>query len=162
MTTLTYAPEKVTLNVCDYRITGITDVRVTFPQPSFKVVRGNGGRNTRVYNPDTSCTIKVEVLQTSISNYIFSDLVANDKAKNNVRLKVELKDLQGGTTILTTNGFITGTPDFGYSDEIETRGWTIECLDTIAIDLQGNAKKMPDILGNAIGKVGDFVGGLFT
>ena len=162
MSVLTYAPDKVMFTVCDYRITGITDIRVTSPVPAFKVVRGIGGVNTRVYNPDTSLTIKVELLQTSMCNDVLSELLFNDRLKNNVRLSVILKDLRGGSAVQSSNAFITQTPDFGYSDELETRSWTIECLDVLITDLKGNAKDLPDLLGNTIDRVGDFVGGLFS
>jgi len=157
MTTLTYMPHKVEFKVCDYTISGIVDISVSFPEKPFKVVRGVRGRNTRVYNADRSCTITVTLLQTTTSNYIFSDLLSNDISRNNVRLNVLLKDLEGGSVLQSEQAFITAYPDFGYSVELQNRTWVIECLTYTKVSVEGNGKSAPDLLGGALDAAGKFV-----
>ncbi|MNX76782.1 hypothetical protein D3C86_1082980 [compost metagenome] len=153
-------PHRVEFKVCDYTIGGIVDISVSFPEKPFKTVRGIKGRSTRVYNADRTCIITVNLLQTTTSNYIFSDLLTNDIARNNVRLNVLLRDLEGGSVLQSEQAFITAYPDFGFSDELQNRTWVIECLDYTKVGVEGNSKSAPDLLGGALNEATKFVNNL--
>lgn len=146
---LTYSPSDVQLQLCGYAIGGVVSISVRWNDPAFKIVRGIRGKNTRVYNHNKSCTISVELLQTSVSNFIFSDLVTNDVLQSNVRLDVSLRDLSGKTKLMSNKAFIAGYPDFTFSDGLENRTWTIECMDYFFMGLEGNPKQIPDLFGAA-------------
>lgn len=160
MTTLTYMPHKIEFKVCDFTISGIVNIDVRFNERPFRTVRGIKGRNTRVFNADRSCTITLSLLQTTTSNYVFSDLLNNDITRNNVRLDILLKDLEGGSVLQSDQAFVTGFPDYGYSDELQDRTWVIECLTYTTSTLEGNSKSAQDLLSSSLDAASSFVDSL--
>lgn len=163
--TLTFAPHEVEVKVCDYTLSGVVEVSVSFPDKPFKVVKGIRGRNTRVFNKSKHCIINLTLLQTSVSNYILSDLHTNDIVRNNVMLKVQVKDLGGGTQLLSEQAFIASFPDFNFNDGLNNRTWAIECTSYITAAVEGNQKYSADVfsdisgaIGGAVDKVKGFIG----
>lgn len=136
----TYSPSEVNLNVSGYRITGFDSIRVLKNSPSFQMIKGIRGKNSRVRNRDTSCTITVDVIQTSIVNDVFSQILAEDLRTNSARLSLDLTDDLGSSKIKSEECFIEGHPEVVYSGSITYHRWTLVCLSTIVYRVGGNNK----------------------
>lgn len=147
-TVLTYSPSDVVVSICGYVMTGIVSIQVEWGSDSFQIRKGIRGRHTRVQSLDTSATMYLEFLQTSISNDVLNDLLLADKVYQSSRISVSLNDNSGLTKILSTEAFVSGFPQLAFSDDFSNRVWRIEMLESIA-EIKGNAKGLPDILDAA-------------
>ena len=135
----TYSPSDVSLLLSDYRVTGFESIKVSRNSPPFSMIKGIRGQNTRVRNKDTSCTITVELLQTAIANDVLSELINLDLQNNAMRISLSLTDGNGNAKIQSENAYIETFPEASFSNDIETRRWTIACLDTYEFNVGGNA-----------------------
>lgn len=169
---LTYSPSDVVLDVSGYTMTGVVRLSIEWNAETFKTIRGIRGKNTRVQSLDTGATLTVELLQTSLSNDVLSDLFTLDKSYQSSRLQVYLKDKSGRTEISSSEAFVSNLPSVSFSNELETRVWKILLLETSSSAVKGNSTDLPDILNssgefvdkivdNVSGAASDFVGGLF-
>lgn len=136
----TYSPSEVTLIVSGYQISGFKQISVKRNSPMFTLVKGIRGKNSRQRNRDTSCTVTVEVIQTSIVNDVLTQIVEQDLRTNSARLTLDLTDGLGSSKIESRDAFITGYPETTYSGDIVYRSWTIVCLSTDLFRVGGNAK----------------------
>ena len=91
----TYSPKQVIFSVGGYTLTGWQSIGVTRSVQGFTPIRGIRGKNTRVQNTDTSATITISILQTSMSNDTLSRIHALDLERGTGRLDILLKDKSG-------------------------------------------------------------------
>lgn len=145
MKVYTYSPGDVVLSVSGYVISGITSISVQRNTPAFKIVRGIRGQNTRVYNKDTSAEMTVQILQTSISNDLFSIIEQEDEKRRTGRLEVSLKDTSGTTVWESDEAFIEGLPSTTLGKDLADRTWKICMLSTRDVRTGGNYKAAPDL-----------------
>lgn len=145
-TVATYNPKDVTMTFGGYVITDWEEIEVVKNTPIFKQHLGIGGKNTRVHNPDKSCTIKARVLQTGMANSILSEIVRLDSIHNSARIILMVKDLSGDSLFHTTTAYITSMPDMKYSGGFEWREWELACDDYDAFKVSGNIKPQSKIL----------------
>lgn len=165
----TYKPSDISLILAqNYRVTGIVSMSLSFPKEKFKIIPGIRGQNIRVRNRDTSCTLTVELLQTSIGNDVLSDIVSQDLITGRGRLEVLIADQSGTTSIQSSNAYVSSFPETTYSNDLTTRTWQITMLNTNAIVIGGNSTTRPKFLEQAIGYIGgaiesglDAVSGIF-
>jgi hypothetical protein len=143
---LTYAPSTVTLVLCGYVLTGVVSVQLTWKSSPFTVKRGIRGQHTRVGTKDRQSTCCIEVLQTSITNDILSEILEQDTRNYSGRLEFSVKDASGTTQWATTQCFLRAWPDASFSGAIETRKWDIEILSFISGKIGGNARQGFDLL----------------
>jgi len=136
----TYSPSEVTLIVSGYQITGFQQIGVSRSGQAFTMVRGIRGKNSRQRNRDTSCTVTVDVIQTSIVNDVLTQIVEQDLRTNSARLTLDLTDGLGSSKIVSREAFLTGYPEIIYSGDIVYRRWTLVCLSTDLFRVGGNAK----------------------
>lgn len=156
---LTYSPADVTLILCGYILTGICSVTLQWKGAKpFKVVRGIRGKHTRVFNPDLYATVVVETLQTSITNDIFTSILAQDRRNQSARLEFSVNDKSGTTFYQSTECFIGAYPDIGLDGDLKTYKWEIECLDFIDGGVGGNARQGFDLFDSASGAI-DYISG---
>lgn len=147
----TYKPSDVVVLVSGYQLTGIVSLSAAWSAPPFTVVKGIRGKNARVRNFDSSLTITLQVLQTSITNDILSDIVTKDISTGNGRLLVEIRDKSGTTVLTSTNGFVSNRANVEFSNDLSERQWVIEMLDTsFGTVVGGNAKVGPSLLDQAL------------
>lgn len=151
---LTYTPSDVIILVEAYSLTDLVNINLTFNAEAFSMVRGIRGQNTRRQSFDTSATLTIEVLQTSITNDVLTDLLVADRISQSSRIYVSLKDNSGLTDISSTEAFVSSSPVVTYSNELTTRVWNIHMLNTVAT-VRGNAKPLPDLFGSAGNFLGD-------
>jgi hypothetical protein len=126
------------------------------------MVKGIRGRNTRVQNLDTSAVITLELLQTSTSNDVFSQLLVADQSTQSSRLQISLKDNSGRTEISSSEAYVSSLPQLTFTNDFSNRVWTIQMLETTTT-VGGNAKQLPDIfntIGEGLGKVVDNISGI--
>ena len=145
MKVYTYSPSDVILSVGGYVISGITSITVQRNTPAFKIVRGIRGQNTRVYNKDTSADMTVQLLQTSISNDLFSIIEQEDEKYRTGRLEISLKDTSGTTVWESDEAFIEGQPSVTLDKDLTDRVWKICMLSTRDVRTGGNYKAAPDL-----------------
>lgn len=143
---LTYAPSTVTLVLCGYVLTGVVSVQLTWKSSPFTVKRGIRGQHTRIGTKDRQSTCTIEVLQTSITNDILSEILEQDTRNYSGRLEFSVKDASGTSQWATTQCFLRAWPDASFSGGIETRKWDIEILSFISGKIGGNARQGFDLL----------------
>jgi hypothetical protein len=143
---LTYAPSTVTLVLCGYVLTGVVSVSLQWKSSPFTVRRGIRGQHTRTGSKDRQSTVTIEVLQTSITNDILSEILEQDTRNYSGRLEFSVKDASGTTQWATTQCFLRGWADASFSGEIQTRKWDIEILSFISGKIGGNARQGFDLL----------------
>jgi hypothetical protein len=151
----TYSPQKVILAFGGYTITGWQTLTVERGADGFIPIKGIRGKHTRSRNPDTSCTITVPLLQTSMSNDVFSRIHELDLANGTGRIELTLKDTGGTTVMESIEAYILGYPTVVYSDGFSYHVWKIFCQYT-NITVGGNAQVsniFSGILGAASGVV---------
>ena len=155
----TYRPRDVVMSFGGYVITDWQSISIARNSKMYTQYKGIGGKNTRVYNSDRSCTIKVKVLQTGMANSIMSEVVRQDDLTRSARLELIIKDNSGDSLFTTTTAYITGYPDIVYSEGFEWREWEVLCDDYNDFVVSGNDRPdspLLDAITSGIGKVGDF------
>lgn len=135
----TYSPSEITLEISGYQITGFDSISVSRNSPAFQIVKGIRGKNSRVRNRDTSCTVTVDLIQTSLANDVLSQIVTEDLRTNSARLTLDLTDGLGSSKIISKECFIESFADVQYSGDIQYRRWTFICLSTDTFRVGGNA-----------------------
>ena len=144
MSVYTYVPEKVEVNICGWKLSGVRTITVT-QEPQFRTVKGIRGKNTKVFLNNTNAIVTLEILQTSPTNDVLSELLYTDVAKNNVRIDFSLFDTMGTTGISSNNAFIVGQPESVFNDAVGVRKWTIELLDYNRYNVGGNSLRSVNI-----------------
>lgn len=147
MALFTYNPSQVFLEVSGYRVQGHTNFSLVLDNQTFRTVRGLRGTNARVREKNTSGVLQVELLQTSPTNDLFSEIVQKDSLAGTGRLVVKLKDESGSSVFFSDNAYLEGFPALGFSGSAETRIWLINCL-SIPLDqfkVGGNYKPAFDL-----------------
>lgn len=152
----TYSPKQVIFSVGGYTLTGWQSIGVTRSVQGFTPIRGIRGKNTRVQNTDTSATITISILQTSMSNDTLSRIHALDLERGTGRLDIILKD-KGGTGVYgSSEAYILGYPEVAYSGGFEYRVWKIFAQSTTTYVVGGNGK-VNNIFDSLTSKVSDVV-----
>jgi hypothetical protein len=147
-TVLTYVPSEVRIIINGYIMTDIVSVNVEWGSASFGMVKGIRGRNTRRQSLDSSATLSLEILQTSTSNDVLTELLVSDLSLQSSRLQVSIKDTSGSTDISSDEAYISSFPTVTFNDALNSRTWVIQMLETSA-SVKGNAKPLPDIFNSA-------------
>ena len=136
----TYSPEKVTITFGGYTVTGWQSISIARSVDAFKPIRGIRGKHTRVRNADTSCMITIPLLQTSMSNDVFSRVHELDLQNGTGRISLTVSDLKGTSVFSSVEAYIIGYPEVAYSGEFEYRQWRIFCQTTGSYTIGGNAQ----------------------
>lgn len=79
---------------------------------------------------DKSSTLKVTVPLTNELNLVFNKIVAFDISTGNGRMNVLLKDNINGEVFESSDAFLTGESERGYTGEVSDRVWTIQCMNS--------------------------------
>ncbi len=151
---LTYSPSDVVIDIEGYRMTDLVSVEVSWTAEAFTMLRGIRGRNSRRQTLDTSATLKLEFLQTSISNDVLTELLLADMALQSARLQVSIIDNSGLTKISSSEAYVSSFPTVTFNENLTNRIWTIQMMSTLA-SVKGNAKPLPDIFNSTTDFVDD-------
>ena len=136
----TYSPSEIRLEISTYQITGFDKISVQKNSPSFTLIKGIRGSNSRRRNRDTSCTVTVDVIQTGLVNDVLTEILEQDLRTNSARLTLNLTDGLGSSNIVSEECFIESYPELVFSDSITMRRWNIICLSTDIFRVGGNSK----------------------
>lgn len=153
MDVFTYRPGEVVLTVCGWVVEGWTSISITMNSPVFKQVRGIRGKHTRVRLNDASGTINIGLVQTAITNDVFSEIVSLDRKTGTQRLEVVVKDTAGTSLFSSTTAYLDGYPDVSYSASQSERSWTILCDKMDGFFVGGNAEQAVDF-GSILARLG--------
>lgn len=148
---LTYSPADVSIVLCGYALTGVVSITLKWNSRPFTVHKGIRGQHTRVYNSDLQAKIVLEILQTSITNDILTDILVQDRRLKSGRLELLVKDVGGTTAYQTTDCFLAMYPDVKHHNGLELRTWEIEVLSWTDGGLGGNAKEGVDLFDSVDG-----------
>ena len=151
MDVLTYSPGQVVISVCGYIVEGWSNISVTFNSPVFKQIRGIRGKNTRVRNKDTSATVRISLIQSSVANDVLTNLLQEDQNSGASRLDITIKDNSGTGLFSSATAYIEGFPETSYSASQSERVWTVLCDASSNIRVGGNAEQGVDFTSMAGG-----------
>ena len=151
-----YDPAQVQLTFGGYTITGWQSISIARSVDAFKPIRGIRGKHTRVRNADTSCTISIPLLQTSMGNDVLSRIHELDLVNGTGRIELTISDLGGTSVFNSVEAYILGYPEVVYSGEFEYRQWRIFCQSTNTYVVGGNAQVI-NIFGGIFGAASGFV-----
>lgn len=124
----TYSPNNVTLIISGFRVTGWESIEVKRQSPTFKVVRGIRGKNTRVRDKNGLTEVRVIVDQTSPANKVFHDISLADYNTGNGLLTLTLRDPNGYDFLHSNEVFLEGQAVATFSAETTGREWVFHCL----------------------------------
>lgn len=117
-----------------YKVVGYPDgsfLSVKKDATPFVTKRCLDGEIARTYRNDQSFTVEITLAQSSPSNDIFMKFYELDCITRNAKFPVFIKDHRGSTLFLSATSWINTVPDITYSNGIETRTWSIQCLGAI-------------------------------
>jgi len=160
----TYSPQEVQLTFGGYTITGWQNLTITRSVDAFKPVRGIRGKHTRVRSIDTSCTITVTILQTSMSNDVLCRIHDLDIEYGSGRIELLLKDMGGTGVFSSAEAYVLGYPEVVYSGEFEYRQWRLFCQNTGNYTIGGNGQTtsiFSNIFNSAAGLVNTAINNIF-
>jgi len=136
----TYSPKEVGITIGGYTVTGWKSISIRRSVSGFMPIRGIRGKNTRVRNRDTSCTITLPIMQTSMSNDVMQRIHELDMAHGTARIELTVKDASGTSVFSSFEAYILGYPEVVYSEGMEFREWVIFCQSTSSYVVGGNAQ----------------------
>lgn len=145
---LTYSPADVTISISGYTLTGILSVDLIWNSRPFTLHKGIRGTHTRVFNPDLAATIRLEVLQTSITNQVLMEILQQDRRNMSARLSMTVKDTGGLTQYQSSNCYIPAYPGVKLSNGFENRTWDIDVLTFQAGQVGGNPSDGFDVFAS--------------
>lgn len=131
-----YSPSDVILTFGGAVVEGWESITVSRDSKAFKTVQGIRNKNAKVRNRNTAATIDINLSQISVTNTIFSQIVAIDEVTGGARIEVTLKDVMGGEIFSSNEAYFDGHADRSYEDEISTRRWRLNCLSS-SFELSG-------------------------
>lgn len=149
MDVLTYSPGQVVVSICGYIVDGWSNISVAFNSPVFRQVRGIRGKNTRIRNKDTSATVRISLIQSSVANDVLTNLLSEDRNSGASRLDITIKDNSGTGLFASSTAYIEGFPEMGYSASQSERVWTVLCDASSNVTVGGNAEQGVDFASMA-------------
>lgn len=140
MAVYNYDPSQVIVMIGGNLMQGFADgdfISIEREEQSFTKVVGADGFVSRAKTSNRSGTMTLTLKQTSPSNEILSDFLAQDEANANGIFQVLIKEGTGGSRLFTATGWVQGMPTISYGKEINDREWLID-LAEIEFDIKGN------------------------
>ena len=125
---LTYSPKDVKIVLSGYTLTGVLAVNVEWHAPQMSIRRGIRGQHTRVGNLDLSCTVTLDVMQTSVTNEILYEIFRIDRGTGSARLDISISDTSSQAILSSAEAYVSALPAVKYSEGFDARSWNIEVL----------------------------------
>ena len=126
----TYAPHEVSVifgaTILSGYMTG-TFIEVARNEKLFNQTVGVDGEGADVKSNNKSGTVKVTLMQTSLTNQALSTIHAADEISNAGVYPLTIKDNNGFDLHFSPGCRLEGPPDAPYADNIESREWTFIC-----------------------------------
>lgn len=135
----TYDPAQHSISFAGNILTGFAPdsvVEIEQDNDTFGYTASADGPGARSRIRDESCTIRVRLLKTSMSNNILSAIWEADKLKGIGVKEFLAKDLSGLTTF-AGDSWIQKPPNMVVGSDIETYEWTLRCAKPHAFFIGG-------------------------
>lgn len=147
LSVFTYSPSDVKINISGHIISGWNKCTIEYTEPSYRIIRGIRGRNTRVKNHDSSSIITLELEQTSLSNSVLEEIEIGDRMYGTGRLTISIIDSNGNVKFQSNTGFISRAAPVVFDADATDRVWEISTLDCIA---SGGTSGLGDAIGSLL------------
>lgn len=129
---------------------------VAYDYNTFDLVTGIDGEACRVRNKNKSGTITIRLLQSSVTNDVFTALSVIDNVTGFGVLPLLAKEKGGisGTTIFSPSVFIEKIPDVTISNNHEVREWRFRTdnmlvfLSGFPLDISGTPTALEEFVNN--------------
>lgn len=145
-----YSPSEVVMTFGGYRVEGWERISIRRLQPSFRLVEGIRGKNTRVRINNTAAEIEIALTQTSPTNNIFSQIVEVDEQYGTGRIELTIKDVLTGESFQSTEAYLERPADKTFDADVTERVWKIVCLSSKSSMGTGGA------LGSLVDRISSF------
>ena len=125
----TYDPKGVYIIVGQYLISGFADdslITYSRNEDSFTLKVGATGEACRSMNRNRSGTIKIDLMQSSMSNDILSGLLIIDEQTGEGIVPVKIEEAKSETVWFAAAGWVKKPADLDFKKECSTRSWEIE------------------------------------
>lgn len=132
----TYSPQDVTVVIsqgaASHVVSGMAEdgfISIERNSETFEMYTGADDTNTRIYKPNTSCTVTISLQQTSNSNDVLSTLYELDRASRNTSglFAITVKDNSGRSVFSAPQAYIATVPNAEFGISMNTRDWVIHC-----------------------------------
>jgi len=126
----TYAPHEVSVIFGAIILSGFmtgTIIEVARNEKLFKQITGVDGEGADVKSNNRSGTVKITLLQTSLTNQALSAIHFLDETSNAGVYPLIIKDNNGLDLVFSPACRLEGPPDVSYSDDVDGREWTFIC-----------------------------------
>ena len=125
---LSYDPSQVVITFMGANMHGLADdfIEAERHEDAFSLQIGADGEAARSRNRNKSGTVKLKLLQASVSNDALSGLAALDAAGGVGSGPLMVKDLNGTTLLLAPVAWIKKLANTTYGKEHGHREWTFE------------------------------------
>lgn len=136
-----YAPSDVTITIAAFHsVSGYADgtfVSIKKDTQQMGTIRAMDGTMSRIKSPDTGWKVELTLAQTSDTNDVLSILWNADKLTGLGKFPLFIKDGNGSTMFMAASAWVESVPDVVFSNQMETRTWTLSCTDVVA-NIGGN------------------------
>ncbi len=126
--TSTINPDEVSFILDDHLVDGYTNgtqISVVYNNDGFIPFVGNTGETARVATNDYSAIIEVTLMQSSLSNDVFSEKHNTDLRNGDNVFDVAFKDNKGTTTLDGSGAYILKFADVTIGNTVESRVWRV-------------------------------------
>lgn len=145
-----YSPSEVVMTFGGYRVEGWERISIRHLQPSFSLVEGIRGKNTRVRINNSVAEIEIALTQTSPTNNIFSQIVEIDEQYGTGRIELTIKDVLTGESFQSTEAYLERPADKTFDADVTERVWKMVCLSSKSNMGTGGA------LGSLVDRISSF------
>lgn len=129
----TYDPKKISVTWGTIIFTDFAEgsvIEIT-SEDTFESVEGADGSENRVNKNKNGADVNITLSQASITNDALTAAFLDDKANNNGKKPLTIKDLNGTSLFFSSQAYIKKLPDETYSDSLETRQWSFRAPQVI-------------------------------
>lgn len=129
MSVSTYDPKDLIIILGSIRVQGYapgTFVNVERNEDSFALVVGSDGEGARARSNNNSGRATITLLQSSLTNTLFSQQIALDESTGSGVLALLIKDQRGNSLYQAETAWLVKPSAASYGNEIENREWIIE------------------------------------
>lgn len=148
-----YSPEEVTILLAGFiAVEGyVEDVFVDLSKDivPFKSVRTADGMISRIYDNDSTYTLRLTLMSTSKTNDVLTKLWQLDELTQRGKFPVFIKDKSGSSLFFSPTAWIEGIPSMSLSEKIESRTWVIRCASGV-LNVGGNGDTESSLIQDII------------
>jgi hypothetical protein len=142
----TYSPKNIVITVDGIPISGFADgdaIGLEYGAPRFTKKVGMDGEVVRSQSPDFSGTLKIRLMQTSLSNDLLDTYAKLDQLTGLGGFTLMMADLRSGANYTAVQAWISAMPPVNYGMEAGQREWSIDFASMVPV----NAGTIPTTRG---------------